>query len=215
MSQLPTEMFERIQRTGVAAVLVVDRAEDAVPLAHALLDGGIDVLELTLRTEAAIDAIRAIKTEVPQMIVGAGTVLSVEQVQQAAAAGADFALAPGMNPAVVRAAQSAGLPFVPGVATPSDIERALECGCRVLKFFPAEPAGGLTYLKSMAAPYAHLNVRFIPLGGLSAENAGRYLDDPMILAVGGSWIAKRESIAAGDWASITALARQARALAKK
>ena len=215
MSQLPTEMFERIQRTGVAAVLVVDRAEDAVPLAHALLDGGIDVLELTLRTEAAIDAIRAIKTEAPQMIVGAGTVLSVEQVQQVVAAGADFALAPGMNPAVVRAAQSAGLPFVPGVATPSDVERALECGCRVLKFFPAEPAGGLTYLKSMAAPYAHLNVRFIPLGGLNAENAIRYLDDPMILAVGGSWIAKRESIAAGDWASITALARQAQALVKK
>ena len=134
MSQLPTEMFERIQRTGVAAVLVVDRAKDAVPLAHALLDGGIDVLELTLRTEAAIDAIRAIKTEAPQMIVGAGTVLSVEQVHQAAAAGTDFALAPGMNPAVVRAAQSAGLPFVPGVATPSDVERALECECRVLKF---------------------------------------------------------------------------------
>ena len=215
MSQLPVEMLERIQRTGVVAVLVVDRAEDAAPLAHALLDGGIDVLELTLRTEAAIDAIRAIKTEVPQMIVGAGTVLSVEQVQQVVVAGADFALAPGMNPAVVRAAQSAGLPFVPGVATPSDVERALECGCRVLKFFPAEPAGGLTYLKSMAAPYAHLNVRFIPLGGLNVENAGRYLDDPMILAVGGSWIAKRESIAAGDWASITALARQARSLAEK
>ena len=215
MSQLPTEMFERIQRTGVVAVLVVDRAEDAVPLAHALLGGGIDVLELTLRTEAAIDAIRAIKTEVPQMIVGAGTVLSVEQVQQVVAAGADFALAPGMNPAVVRAAQSAGFSFVPGVATPSDVERALECGCRVLKFFPAEPAGGLTYLKSMAAPYAHLNVRFIPLGGLNVENAGRYLDDPMILAVGGSWIAKRESIAAGDWQSITALARQARSLAEK
>ncbi len=215
MSQLPAEMFERIQRTGVVAVLVVDRAEDAVPLAHALLDGGIDVLELTLRTEAAIDAIRAIKTELPQMIVGAGTVLTVEQVQRVVAAGADFALAPGMNPAVVRAAQSAGLPFVPGVATPSDVERALECGCRVLKFFPAEPAGGLTYLKSMAAPYAHLNVRFIPLGGLNVENAGRYLDDPMILAVGGSWIAQRDSIAAGDWASITDLARQARSLVEK
>ena len=194
---------------------MVDRVEDAVPLARALLAGGIDVLELTLRTEAAIDAIRAIKTELPQMLVGAGTVLTIEQVRQATAAGADFALAPGMNPAVVRAAQSAGLPFVPGVATPSDVERALECECRTLKFFPAEPAGGLTYLKSMAAPYAHLNVRFIPLGGLNAENAGRYLDDPMILAIGGSWIARRGAISAGDWRSITALARQARSLVKK
>ena len=215
MSQLPPKMFERIQQTRVLAVLVIDRAKDAVPLVRALSDGGIDSLELTLRTDAALDSIRAIKREMPEILVGAGTVLTSEQVKQAADAGADFALAPGMNPTVVRAAQSAGLPFVPGVATPSDIERALECGCRTLKLFPAEPSGGLPYLKSMAAPYAHLDLRFIPLGGLNAENAADYLTDPLVLAIGGSWIASRKSIAAGDWPSITALARQARELAKK
>ncbi|NLF06790.1 MAG: bifunctional 4-hydroxy-2-oxoglutarate aldolase/2-dehydro-3-deoxy-phosphogluconate aldolase [Pirellulaceae bacterium] len=208
MTQLPAEIFARIERTGILAVLVVDRAKDAAPLARALLDGGIDAIELTLRTEAAIDAIRTIKRETPEMLVGAGTVLSAEQVRRAAEAGADFALAPGMNPTVVRAAQTIGLPFVPGTATPSDIERALECGCRTLKFFPAEPSGGLPYLKSMAAPYAHLDVRFIPLGGLNADNAVGYLGDPLVAAVGGSWIAGRKSIADGAWPTITALARQ-------
>ena len=209
---LPTEMIERIERIGVIVVLMVDRAEDAVPLASALLEGGIDVMELTLRTPAALDALQAIAAKVPEMLAGAGTVLTVEQVRQASAAGAAFGVAPGTNPRVLQAAQTAGLPFAPGVLTPSDVEQALDGGCRVLKFFPAESAGGMTYLKNMAAPYAHLNIRFIPLGGLNADNVLPYLEDPRILAVGGSWIARRESIERKDWSAIAGNARQAREL---
>ncbi|MEN6559064.1 MAG: bifunctional 4-hydroxy-2-oxoglutarate aldolase/2-dehydro-3-deoxy-phosphogluconate aldolase, partial [Thermoguttaceae bacterium] len=160
-----------------------------------------------------LDALRAIRAEMPEMAVGAGTVLTVEQVREVAASGASFAVAPGMNPRVVRAAQDIGLPFMPGVMTPSDVEQALECGCRELKLFPAEPVGGLKYLKNMAAPYAHLNLQFVPLGGLSPANAGAYLADPWILAVGGSWIAKRDVIERRDWATITKNAKEACALA--
>ena len=206
---LTSEILNRISRTGVIAVLVVERVEDAVPLAKALLDGGIDIMELTLRTPAALDAVRVVRQEVPEMMVGAGTVLTVEQVQAVAAAGAAFGVAPGMNRRVVTAAESAGLPFMPGVLTPSDVEQALECDCRVLKFFPAEPIGGLPYLKSMAAPYAHLDLRFIPLGGLSAANARAYLEYRQVLAVGGSWIAKRELIERRDWKAIIKNAQEA------
>ncbi|MEN6407000.1 MAG: bifunctional 4-hydroxy-2-oxoglutarate aldolase/2-dehydro-3-deoxy-phosphogluconate aldolase [Thermoguttaceae bacterium] len=210
---LPQDMVEGMRQSGIVAVLVIDRAEDAVPLARALGEGGIKFIELTLRTPAALDALRAIRAEMPEMAVGAGTVLTVEQVREVAKAGASFAVAPGMNPRVVRAAQDLGLPFMPGVMTPSDIEQALECGCRELKLFPAEPVGGLKYLKNMAAPYAHLNLQFVPLGGLSLANAGAYLADPWILAVGGSWIAKRDVIERRDWATITKNAKEACALA--
>ena len=212
---LSSESLDRIRHTGVIAVLVVDRVEDAVPLANVLIEGGIDIMELTLRTPVALDALRAIKDEVPEMMAGVGTVLTVEQVQQVAAAGAAFGVAPGMNPRIVRAAESAGLPFMPGVLTPSDVEQALECGCRVLKFFPAEPVGGLSYLKSMSAPYAHRDIRFIPLGGLTAANASAYLKDPQVLAVGGSWIANRELIGRCDWKTIVRNAKEARAMVKQ
>jgi 2-dehydro-3-deoxyphosphogluconate aldolase / (4S)-4-hydroxy-2-oxoglutarate aldolase len=207
-SMAATKLMDKISQTGVIAVLVVDRSEDAVPLAKALLEGGIDVAELTLRTPASLDVLRAMISEVKEMVVGAGTILSVEQVQQVAEAGAAFGVAPGMNPRVVYAAQAVGLPFMPGVLTPSDVEQALECGCKELKFFPAESIGGLAYLKNMAAPYAHRNVRFIPLGGLSLANARSYLEDPRILAIGGSWIAKRELIERRDWKTITQNARE-------
>jgi 2-dehydro-3-deoxyphosphogluconate aldolase / (4S)-4-hydroxy-2-oxoglutarate aldolase len=209
---LTPELQQRIERTGVIAVVVIDRMEQAVSLARALLDGGIDVMELTLRTPAALEAMRAVKNEVQGMLVGAGTVLSPEQVGQVVEAGAAFAVAPGMNPRVVQAADDAGLPFIPGVLTPSEVEQALERGCRIMKFFPAESAGGLGYLKNMAAPYAHLGVRFIPLGGLSLANARSYREDRQVLAIGGSWIAKRELIQAGDWQTITENCRAARTL---
>jgi 2-dehydro-3-deoxyphosphogluconate aldolase / (4S)-4-hydroxy-2-oxoglutarate aldolase len=209
---LPAEIHDRIRRAGVIAVLVVDRVEDAIPLATALLDGGVDVMELTLRTPAAIDALHLIRRETPTMMAGVGTILSVEQMQRAADAGAQFGVAPGTSHRVIRAAQSAGLPFMPGVATPSDVEQALECGCRVLKFFPAEPAGGLAYLKAMAAPYAHLNVEYVPLGGLTAANARSYLEYPQVLAIGGSWIAKRQQIESHNWTAITKNAKEARTL---
>ena len=201
-------LLTRLHRTGVLAVLVIDDPHDAVPVAQALLAGGVDCIELTLRTPAAIDALQRVRAEVPEMTAGVGTILTIQQVNDVRAAGAAFGVAPGMNPRIVAGARHAGLPFAPGVCTPSDIEQALECGCRLLKFFPAEPSGGLTYLKSIAAPYAHLGLKFIPLGGVDAGNAEQYLADPNILALGGSWIAPRDMIRTRDWPAITQRARQ-------
>ena len=208
-------IMARMQRTGVLAVLVVDRAEDAVPLARALLAGGVDIMELTLRTPVAVEALRRIVGEVPEMLAGMGTVLTPQQVQEVKAAGAAFGVAPGTNPRVIQAAAAAGLPFAPGVVTPTDIEHAVECGCRLLKFFPAETSGGLKHLKYMAAPFAHLNVRFIPLGGLDLTNLEKYLSDPLIQAVGGSWLAPRELIKQQAWQRITDNARQAMQLVQR
>ena len=209
-SQFPSEMLDRIRRCGVIAVLVVDDVEHATPLAEALLAGGIDTMELTLRTPAAIDALRTIGQDVPDMLTGIGTVLTGEQVEQVVEAGAAFGVAPGLNRRVVERAQAMGLPFAPGIATPSDIEAAIELGCRELKFFPAEPSGGMKYLSSMKAPYAHFGLRFIPLGGLNAQNMAAYLADPAVPAIGGSWIAPRKLIQQEDWPAITANAAEAR-----
>jgi len=209
-SQFPPEIFDRIERSGVIAVLVIDKIEHGPPLAEALLAGGVDAMELTLRTPAAIDALRAIRRDVPNMLAGIGTILAPEQVEQVLEADAAFGVAPGFNRRVVERAQAVGLPFAPGVATPSEIEAAIELGCRELKFFPAEPSGGMSYLSSMNAPYAHLGLRFIPLGGLNAENMASYLADPAVLAIGGSWIAPRKLIQQEDWSAISANAAQAR-----
>jgi len=205
----PSELAARIERAGIIAVLIIDRVEDAVPLAKALLDGGVDVMELTLRTDAALGALKEIRANVPEMLAGVGTILTPAQVSEVRAAGAGFGVSPGFNRRVAEAALAEGLPFAPGVATPSDIEAALECGCRLLKFFPCEPSGGLPFLKAMAAPYLHLGVKFVPLGGLNAKNMGTYLADPLISAVGGSWLAPKDAIKAGDWAAITGLAKEA------
>lgn len=208
-----THLAEKVSAAGVVAVLVVDDANDAVPLARALLEGGVRVMELTLRTPAALDALRAIRHDVPDMIAGIGTILTVEQMYAAREAGAAFGVSPGCNQHVLAAAREEGFPFAPGIATPSDIEHSLEYGCRLLKFFPAEQLGGLSYLRAMAAPYAHLGLRYVPLGGLTEANAATYLMDPLISAIGGSWIAPREAIKAKDWAKITANAKGAMALA--
>jgi len=214
-SQLPPELNERIGRCGVVAVLVVDEAKHAVPLARALVEGGVDVMELTLRTPAALDALRTIAAEVPKMLPGIGTILTPEQVREVAEAKAAFGVAPGLNRRVVEEAQRVGLPFAPGVATASDLEAALELGCPDVKFFPAEASGGMAYLKSMAGPYAHLGVRFIPLGGLKAENCGAYLEAPNVLAVGGSWLAPRADVHNESWQTITARAAEARAIVER
>jgi len=203
------ELIERIRGVGVIAVLTLDRSEDAVPLARALLAGGVSAMELTLRTPAAVEALATISREVPEMLAGAGTVLTPEQVREVAEAGAAFAVAPGTNPKVVGEAQAAGLPFAPGVATASEVERAVDLGCRVLKFFPAEAMGGLKYLKSLATPYAHLGLGYMPLGGLNAANMADYLASPFVLALGGSWLARREVIQKRDWQTITANAAEA------
>ena len=211
-SRIPAELLERIERCGVVAVLVVDELAHAVPLATALMDGGIDVMELTLRTPVALDALRAIRAEVPGMVSAVGTVLTPEQAGEAAIAGAAFGVAPGLSPRVVRAARKVGLPFAPGVATASDLEAALELGCREVKFFPAESTGGMSYLKSMAAPYAHLGVRFVPLGGIKPDHVRAYLSSSLVLAVGGSWIAPRDVIQREDWDAIRINAARARAI---
>jgi len=208
-------LLTKLHRTGVIAVLVIDKPDDAVPVAKALLAGGVNCMELTLRTPAAMEALRRVRAEVPDMIAGVGTILTPQQVQEVAAAGAAFGVAPGMNLRVVLEAKRVGLSFAPGVCTPSDIEQALECGCRLLKFFPAELQGGLAYLKSIAAPYAHLNVRFIPLGGIDASNAASYLGEPIIQALGGSWLAPRDLIQKRDWPAITERARQVSEIVKK
>jgi 2-dehydro-3-deoxyphosphogluconate aldolase/(4S)-4-hydroxy-2-oxoglutarate aldolase len=208
------ELCNRMYQSGVIAVLIIDDVKDAVPLARALLEGKVDIMELTLRTPAAMDALQEIKNNVPEMMVGIGTVLTPDQVKQITKLGAAFGVAPGLNPDVVKTAQKEGLPFSPGIVTPSEIERAIELGCNVLKYFPAEPAGGLTYLKSMANPYNHLELKYVPLGGLNQSNFKAYLESPSILAVGGSWIAKRDVIQKNDWKTITNNARQASQVVK-
>jgi Entner-Doudoroff aldolase len=205
----PTDLQSTIEARGVVAVLVIDELKHAVPVARALLRGGITAMELTLRTPVALECIRAIRHDVPDMLAGVGTVLEPRQVTEVVRAGGAFAVAPGCNRRVIDAAIDAGLPFAPGISTASDIEQALEAGCRLLKFFPAEPSGGLPYLNSLAAPYAHLRLRYIPLGGLNAKNMRSYLENPHVAALGGSWLAPRELIAAERWDEITAHAQAA------
>lgn len=209
------DIIEKIDSAGVVAVLVIDELKHAVPLARALLKGGIDAIELTLRTDAAMEAARIIKQEVPEITLGFGTVLTLEQVKAAAELGADFAVAPGCNPKIIAAAREQGLSFAPGIVSPTDIEIAIEQGCRILKYFPAETAGGMRHLTNMAAPYQYLDLKFIPLGGLNMENAGSYLQSPLITAIGGSWIASRQMIQAEDWGAITQNAFEVRKLIEK
>lgn len=211
----PESLQTHLHTTGVIAVLMLDDAASAVPVAQALLAGGVDCIELTLRTPVAMEALRRIRAEVPDMTVGVGTILSPGQVHEVKDAGAAFGVAPGMNPRVVAEAQRVGLPFAPGVCTPTDIELAIEQGCRLLKFFPSEPCGGLPYLRTIAAPFAHLGVKYIPLGGVGAANAEVYLKEPSVQALGGSWLAPRETIQKQDWASITANAREVMAIVKR
>lgn len=206
--------MKQIAQTRLVPVAVIDQVEDAVPVAAALHDGGVDIIEVTFRTPAAPEAIRRILTEFPDMLVGAGTLLDVYQVEQAREAGARFGVSPGMRESVVMKALSLDLPFVPGVMSPSDVEKGLSLGCKLLKFFPAEPAGGIPMLKALAGPYAHTGVKFIPLGGVNLDNARAYLDLPVVAAVGGSWFLDRKLIANGEWKKITAMTREAAALAK-
>jgi 2-dehydro-3-deoxyphosphogluconate aldolase/(4S)-4-hydroxy-2-oxoglutarate aldolase len=198
-----SEMRLRLAASRAIATVTVQNIEDAKPLADALLAGGINAVEITMRTPAALQVMEIIAENYSEMLVMAGTVLTPIQVRQVQDAGATCAVAPGMNTRVLQAAIEAQLPFAPGITTPSEIEQALEFDCDILKFFPAESMGGVKYLKSMQAPYAHLDLRFIPLGGLTAENAEDYLQEDIILAVGGSWIASESAITSGDWVGIT------------
>ncbi|MDV7139058.1 bifunctional 4-hydroxy-2-oxoglutarate aldolase/2-dehydro-3-deoxy-phosphogluconate aldolase [Maribacter sp. TH_r10] len=205
-------LIQKIDNAGIIAVLIIDEVKHAVPVAKALLEGGVDAIELTLRTPAAIDAAKAIKKDVPEMTLGFGTVLTVDQVKAVVDVDADFAVSPGCNPRVLKEAKKLGLSFAPGIMTPTDIEMALEEGCRILKYFPAETSGGMNHLMNMVAPYQYLGLKFIPLGGCNLANASTYLQSDLITAIGGSWVAKRPLIQAGNWETITKNAREIRTL---
>lgn len=209
------ELIQKIDEAGIIAVLIVDEVKHAVPLAEALLQGGVDAIELTLRTPAALDAAKAIKLGVPEITLGFGTVLTVDQVKAVVDVGADFAVSPGCNPKIIAEARKQGLSFAPGIMTPTDIEIAVQEGCRVLKFFPAATSGGMQHLQSMSAPYNYLGLRFIPLGGCNMENAPNYLQSDLITAIGGTWVAKRNLIQAEDWTTITHNAQEIRDLITK
>ena len=200
-------ILNRIRLTGIIPVVKLEDAGDAVPLARALVSGGLPAAEITFRTSVASEAIRRMTFELPEMLIGAGTVLTCEQVTQAVNAGAQFIVSPGTNPRVVRRCQELGVPVLPGVVTPTEIEAALELGLDVLKFFPAEPSGGLPMIESLAAPYP--GVRFMPTGGINASNAGTYLASPKVLACGGSWMVKDTLIRAGRFDQIEQLSRKA------
>jgi len=208
---MPT-VLDRVAEFGVVPVIAIDSVAHALPLADALLAGGLPVVEITFRTAAAAEVIRLLAKERPALIVGAGTVLSPETAQTAVDAGARFAVAPGLNPRVVLAAQELKLPFVPGIANPSDIEAGLELGCKLLKFFPAEALGGTQLLSALSAPYKHTGVRFMPTGGASPANLETYLKIDTVAAVGGTWIAKKEDMAEGRWDAIAQRCREARAI---
>jgi 2-dehydro-3-deoxyphosphogluconate aldolase/(4S)-4-hydroxy-2-oxoglutarate aldolase len=198
-----------ILQKRLVPVAVIDNADDAVPLANALIAAGLPIIEVTFRTPAAESSIRKIASALPQVLIGAGTLLDIDQVIRAKSAGAHFGVAPGFNETVVSKAIEVGLPFIPGVATPSEVERALMLGCRLQKFFPADVAGGPKMLKALNGPYGHTGLKFIPLGGINATNMNEYLSLPNVAAVGGSWIVERKLIVNKNWSAITDLTRAA------
>ena len=203
------DLTSRLLERRLVPVVVIEDAAKAVDLAKSLLSTGLGVIEITFRTAAAEESIRRIAKECPDMLVGAGTLLDSEQVKKAAGAGAKFGLAPGLDEKVVQAAQKEKLAYVPGVATPSDVQKGLSLGCKIQKFFPAEQAGGAPYLKALEGPYAHTGVRFIPTGGLQISNVGPYLALKSVAALGGSWFVDKKYIEAADWATIQRLTREA------
>lgn len=211
----PKQVYEKIGLLRVVPVIAIEDPEAALPLADALLAGGLPVAEITFRTSAAEAVIERIVRERPGVLVGAGTVLTVENLRRAAGCGATFGVAPGLNPEIVREAQKIRFPFSPGIMTPSDIEGALSLGVQILKFFPAGAAGGVNMLKSLAAPYLHTGVRFIPTGGINQGNLKEYIEQKSVLAVGGTWIATRDDIAAGRWDTIRDNCRNAVAVVEQ
>jgi 2-dehydro-3-deoxyphosphogluconate aldolase/(4S)-4-hydroxy-2-oxoglutarate aldolase len=201
------ELLAKLQQIGVVPVIALSDVEKAVPLAKALVAGGVPCAEVTFRTAEGEQCIRRIAAECPDILLGAGTVLTTEQADRAWAAGAKFVVSPGFNPKVVGHCVARSIPIVPGCSNPTDMEMALEWGLSAVKFFPAEQAGGLPYIKACAAPYPTL--RFMPTGGVSAENLGKYLAFPKVFACGGSWMVSKPLLEAGDFAEITRLCRAA------
>ena len=207
------KLFEAIGRIGVLPVIALERAEDAVPLARALLVGGINCAEITFRTPAAAEAIRRMSGEVDEMLVGAGTVLTVQQAEQAILAGAQYIVSPGFDAVVVDWCQKQGIPVLPGVATPTEINMALARDVKLLKFFPAEEFGGIRMLKALHGPYP--DVRFIPTGGINATNLAQYLTLSNVVACGGSWMATGSMLSRGQFDEIARVSEEARAIVRR
>ncbi len=207
------EVLEKIQELGIVPVVVLNDAKDAAPLAQALCNGGLPCAEVTFRTDAAEEAIRIMSEQFPDMLIGAGTVITTEQVDRAVAAGAKFIVSPGLNPRIVKYCVEKGILITPGCTNPSDIEQAIENGLEVVKFFPAEPAGGLKMIKAMAAPY--VGMKFMPTGGINQNNVRDYLAYDRIVACGGSWMVKGDLVDAGDFDKIEELTREAVEIVKE
>ena len=207
-------IVETLGKAGIIPVIVIEREEQAAPLAKALVRGGLPVLEVTFRTKAAAAAIAAIKREVPEAIVGAGTVLTVEMLRAAKAAGAVFGVAPGFDPAIVAEAKALDFPFCPGIATASELSQALTAGCKMVKFFPAEAAGGVKMIKNLLGAFRFTGVKFMPTGGVNLSNVADYLAVPEIVCCGGTWIVPKDALASGDYAAIERLAADAAALVR-
>jgi 2-dehydro-3-deoxyphosphogluconate aldolase/(4S)-4-hydroxy-2-oxoglutarate aldolase len=210
LAERQARLRDLLTRAPVVPVLIIETLEIALPLGRSLLAGGLPVLEVTLRTPAALEVIRALAGELEDAVVGAGTVLTAAQYREAEGAGARFVVSPGATEPLLEAAAASPVPFLPGAASVSEVMRLFEQGYRCLKFFPAEPAGGAAWLKALASPLPE--VSFCPTGGIDAARAERYLSLPNVLCVGGSWVAPGEAVAAGDWPKIAGLARAAAAL---
>ena len=206
-------IFEKFSKIGIIPVVVLEDAKDAEPLGKALMEGGLPCAEVTFRTAAAEEAIKIMTEKFPDMLVGAGTVLTTEQADSAIAAGAKFIVSPGLNPDVVAHCVKKGIPVTPGTCTPTDVEKALTFGLDVVKFFPAEPAGGLDFIKAIASPY--VGVKFMPTGGINANNVRDYLKYDRIIACGGSWMVKGDLIKAGDFEKIKELTAEAAGIVKE
>ncbi len=210
-----TEVLRHLEEVGVIPVIAVERVEQAVPLADALLQGGLPVAEITFRTAVAAEVIALLHEKRPELLVGAGTVLTTTQLEQAYAAGATFALAPGVDSDLIADANRIGLSFCPGFMTPTDLQAGIKTGALVFKFFPAVQAGGLIMLRAILAPFAHLQPRIIPTGGITTSDLAEWLSEPAVLAVGGTWIASRRSIAEEDWRGIKERAKEAVSIANE
>jgi len=208
---MPQEIQDEIAKEGIIAVVEIENEQNAVPLAKALLKGGINIIELALRTPAAVPSISLIAKEVPELFIGIGTIIEKGQAALVKKEGAvKFGVSPGLNPEILKEAIAADLAFAPGIATPGELEQAISHGCRVVKFFPAEGMGGLNYLKSINAPYNHLGIKYIPLGGVTQENMASYAQFSPVLAIGGTWIANKELINSQNWDEITERALEAK-----
>lgn len=206
-------VYERIQRIGILPVIKIEDIAKSSMLGRALIDGGMPVAEITFRAEGAADAIRTMKREYPEMLVGAGTVLSIEQADKAIEAGAEFIVAPGYNKKVVDYVQRCGIVMIPGAATPTEIEAVMGHGIKIIKFFPAELSGGVKLLKAFSAPYS--NVKFIPTGGINIDNLSEYLEEDCVFACGGSWMVKNKLLNDGNYSKITELCREAIAVKER